>query len=283
MEIAAKTENISLGLSALINDDMCPPGRYAFNDTYITQGISCIPCSEDSYKTDYGNIDCDRCPGGSRTNKRGATDPSDCACSPGSFLQEIHLGEVPTTLTCSKCPSGGDCAGYRNDITPRPGYWLDRIPIEENATRLEILDCFGYQRCLGTSENACAEGWGGNLCSLCAFDNGNKDSGKYFSFFGACKRCYSTVVNVLLHLAVYLSWILLNLFVAEQYTVLALAIDWMQIMCVSYECTREFYTMHRSWKDDDGASIMQVYYWLHKHRVARIGELVLKYCAIFLI
>ena len=90
-------------------------------------------------------------------------------------------------------------------------------------------------------------------------------------------------MNVLLHLAVYLSWILLNLFVAEQYTVIALAIDWVQLMYVSYEWIRDFHIVRISWKDNDCASILQVYYWLHKHRVAPIGELVLKYCTIFLI
>lgn len=198
-----------------------------------------MPCSEESYKIDYGNKGCTFCPNGSKTNKSGATDASECMCSPGSFRQEVYQAEESMAVSCSKCPSGGACEGYRNEISPRRGYWLDRVPVGNNAFRFEILDCFGYQRCLGTRDNACAEGWGGNLCSLCAFDNGNQDSGKYFSFFGACKRCYSTVVNVLLHLAVYLSWILLNVFVAEQYTVISLAIDWMQLL---YVFINEFHT-----------------------------------------
>lgn len=68
------------------------------------------------------------------------------------------------------------------------------------------------------------------MCSLCALDNGDTEKGKYFAFFGYCKPCYSSAVDVLLHLAVYIFWVILNLFVANQYTIVHIIIDWMQLM-----------------------------------------------------
>lgn len=213
-------------------EKVCPEGRFSFSDKDVCDGFVCIPCDEASFKPYAGNYGCTSCPEGSRTNKYGALELSDCLCSPGLYQQEVSTLDGLQEKACVKCPSGGICDGFRDEITPRPGYWLDKVPVGNYTTRFDILSCFGYQNCLGSNNNTCAEGWGGNLCSLCAYDNGNKDGGKYFSFFGSCKRCYSTAVNVLLHIAVYLSWILLNVFVAEQYTVIALAIDWMQLMCV---------------------------------------------------
>lgn len=213
-------------------DQVCSAGLYPYA---ASQGTVCVPCDDTSYKIESGNFNCTECPDGSRTNKDGATKVSDCLCSPGLYRQEVYVGEEyedSNASECTTCPSGGVCDGYRDEITSQPGYWLDTVPIGNNSVRFEIIACFGYQNCLGN--NSCAEGWGENLCSLCALDNGIKENGKFFSFFGSCRRCYSTAVNILLHIAVYACWIFLNLFVAHQYTVVALAIDWMQLMYVCF-------------------------------------------------
>eukprot|EP00889_Picochlorum_renovo_P005478 jgi/Picre1/32508/NNA_007854.t1 len=202
----------------------CVPGEYRFTLT-DNMTLQCLPCESDSFSPASGMAECLQCPYGSGTQKPGASSQDECICNEGFYKEKSNQSN------CTECPIGAYCAGGNRTITAKPGYWVDSYN-SSNALIQRVESCFPSQFCTQEDGQVCAEGLGGNVCSWCGYENADPEKSRYFKFFGSCIQCYDQVSNVLLHLAIYLMWIIINVFVAEKYDSIGLAIDWMQIMSI---------------------------------------------------
>lgn len=86
----------SYGLESLAQCE-CPPGYYGSN------GGECTPCPVDTYKEDFGSLQCQDCPDLSKNAILGSTSILDCKCQEGYY----DIGVINNVLiNCRLCPNG---------------------------------------------------------------------------------------------------------------------------------------------------------------------------------
>lgn len=67
----------------------------------------------------------------------------------------------------------------------KPGFWVDPV----NTTTDSVQRCNPPDVCVNKENQTCAEGWGGDMCSLCGYNNGDDTRDSYYLFFGSCEKC----------------------------------------------------------------------------------------------
>jgi Tyrosine-protein kinase ephrin type A/B receptor-like len=231
------------------NDDCqpCPRGAYRASFTGEAGDLSkfrCSKCNFTSYQEKEGSTDCSPCPNFSQTGIPGATDISDCTCQRGFYNETFSPG-----VNCTYCPEGATCPGGILPLILEEGFWSENITTGNsaaaNGTRasraayktvdgeFDVFPCSPKSACpSGTtlSNETCAAGWGGNICSLCGYDNGKEGAEDYFLVFGTCRKCTSKAVNLLIFFGILVAWLFINLLMAEELQSFALLVDWFQLM-----------------------------------------------------
>eukprot|EP00004_Rigifila_ramosa_P010323 TRINITY_DN2215_c0_g1_i1.p1 TRINITY_DN2215_c0_g1~~TRINITY_DN2215_c0_g1_i1.p1 ORF type:complete len:1706 (+),score=295.14 TRINITY_DN2215_c0_g1_i1:34-5118(+) len=163
----------------------CPPGAYFLSGDSVSQ---CEPCAYDTYKSEYSQgVACTPCaPGRTTRGVSGRTREWDCLCEAGSF----PTADGATCITCDSLGSGIECTGAlgaidgSNNVTAaglnvQVGYWLTTDPQYLTATTaspkkvagrwFELVKCPVRDGCPGGALNeACAVGYKGPACGLCA-------------------------------------------------------------------------------------------------------------------
>lgn len=202
----------------------CNAGEYRLSLSDGGFDYNCEECDTSSYSATARSSRCTFCPYGSGTIQPGAVSETACVCREGFYK------EYSDDASCTECPIGAVCPGSNSTILAKPGYWVDAYLRADGVNVQHLIQCFPESDCPQTDGQTCAAGLGGNVCSWCGFDNGNKDTPNYFSLFGACTECYSKAADFFLHIAIYITWIIMNIVLAEHYTAFKIGFDWMQIM-----------------------------------------------------
>lgn len=225
------------GLDSNNDCQPCPIGTSRTNAIQagtLSGRFLCDTCNLTSYADKVGQSQCTHCPPGTVTKSKdaagafksilGATSITMCVCAVG-YYNETGLTGVP----CSPCPSGATCAGDVEPPRATPGYWLDSSAPDYLS---DVFSCSPSQYCpmnYATGQ-LCAAGYGGPLCSLCGYYNGNDSYPNYYSVFGNCITCPNKVENVLVFVAILVLWVLMNFFVIEKWEGTALGLEWLQLM-----------------------------------------------------
>lgn len=202
----------------------CNPGEYRLSLSDGGFDYNCEECDTSSYSSTARSSRCNLCPYGSGTMQPGAVSESACVCREGFYK------EYSDDTSCIECPAGAVCPGANSTILAKPGYWIDAYLRSDGVYVQRLIQCFPESDCPQTDGQTCAAGLGGNVCSWCGFDNGNKNTPNYFSLFGSCTECYGKAADFFLHIAIYITWIIMNIVLAEHYTAFKIGFDWMQIM-----------------------------------------------------
>eukprot|EP00890_Picochlorum_soloecismus_P001463 jgi/Picsp_1/2317/NSC_05780-R1_extracellular ligand-binding receptor len=202
----------------------CNAGEYRLSLSDGGFDYNCEECDTSSYSATARSSRCTFCPYGSGTLQPGAVSETACVCREGFYK------EYSDDVSCTECPVGAACPGSDSTILAKPGYWVDAYFRSDGVYVQQLIQCFPASDCPQTDGQTCDSGLGGNVCSWCGFDNGNKDTPNYFSLFGSCTECYGKSADFFLHIAIYITWIIMNIVLAEHYTAFKIGFDWMQIM-----------------------------------------------------
>lgn len=110
----------------------------------------------------------------------------------------------PTDTYCFPCPEGANCTG---------GYYIEVLKNNwrANTNTAEILYCDGTsERCAGTYDSLCFDGFIGTLCSQCDLNNGYVRQGSPSDI--NCGKCPAPWKTILLNLLYMLGMFAYNLY-----------------------------------------------------------------------
>jgi hypothetical protein len=164
------------GTSAALDTDPCVPcdaGTFA-KDSAMR---ACDVCPDATYQDEKGQAECKKCPANTVSSAR-PTSLSECRCAAG-----FHSPTGATGVDCEACPAGALCAGGAEPAVAREGYWAS------NSLRNVFLACSPRDACPGGKAGACAPGYGGRLCSVCAPG--------YFRLNNLCNPCPRAAPTIL--------------------------------------------------------------------------------------
>ena len=143
-------------------ESFCPRGFFS-----VTRTDSCSPCGLDVYTDEVNQLTCKRCPLLSSTHGvEASSSVTNCTCVVGTYSLD-----GPGTA-CTSCPQGASCPGFDNPPIPIAGFG--------QVTPGVFAPCPIRGACIGGT--ACAAGYEGFLCSVCA-------SGYYSGSDGTCAKC----------------------------------------------------------------------------------------------
>lgn len=182
IRILGACDEIKPGSIVIDGECTCPIGTA---DT----GAFCQLCADGFYQSLPGQSACVSC-GAAKDTQRflGATDESYCVCKDGYY-------ELDTPGVCAICRQGMVCVN--STFAVAEGYWR---ALNSSTMVLECPLAVGGPRCAGgsgSSDDICAKGYKGPLCTVCAAGFGNVGPSR-------CSECTGkgpdTVVVLLLFL-----------------------------------------------------------------------------------
>ncbi|CDR97934.1 hypothetical protein BBBOND_0404220 [Babesia bigemina] len=208
------------GVDTADSVDFCKCGKgYAFaKHSDNSQTKTCVPCPPGSYKGSVMDSSCNGLCTQNATSLPGAFSPSQCFCQKGYYYLAGGI--------CAPCVEGARCDGglvdtggqaYKRSIVrhndhvkpvPIEGYYLDKINLElRKPDDWRFIECPIKGACLG--EKGCSESMTAYLCAECRTGYTNN-----FKKGALCSKCPSTLSNVLLTIAWYLTLLLVNIVMA---------------------------------------------------------------------
>ncbi|CAE7636676.1 SCUBE3 [Symbiodinium sp. CCMP2456] len=140
---------------AAVTCDVCLPGTFTgrFGSTI------CEKCPQGEYQEQEGKTDCRTCGPFQTTIILGASSIGDCACTPGSFWQDV-------TGDCEPCIDGMSCSGGATRPQQLQGFWAEEL---EDAGRLSysVFSCHPRDHCPEGLPGKCAQNRVGRACAAC--------------------------------------------------------------------------------------------------------------------
>jgi alpha-tubulin suppressor-like RCC1 family protein len=145
----------------------CPPGHSAAAEA----SRKCEPCDAGGYTVGAGAAKCERCPAGTSVRSGQGDGVDKCVCNPG-----FHNPTGTPGAECVPCDEGALCPGFSATAQPKESFWASTV------NPYAMVRCPNPDACVGGGVEACASGYLGRMCTVCA-------DGFYVSGPTVCSQC----------------------------------------------------------------------------------------------